>query len=313
MGSLGSEHRQEYFKEKYETSKMIQENSSGYHYGSHYSNPGIVVYYLLRLDPFHKANFILQGNKYDQADRLFSNIKDTFQSATEDNADVRELIPEFYYLPEMFMNINHYQFGRKTSDDQLVDGVQLPLYAHNNPYQFTIMMRQALESAVVSNRLHHWIDLVWGYKQKGKEAINSQNVFYFLTYEDDPIVKNHLKSQTIDPQLKTAYETQLANFGQTPSQLFKTHHQQRKPKEQVLKGILLTESNSQLRVFKNQKSKESSLSKTRINTLNRNYGADVFRVSDNASIYIKMLNNNKILVIRRDGVIQMYQFYDYQS
>jgi factor associated with neutral sphingomyelinase activation len=34
-------------------------------------------------------------------------------------------------------------------------------------------MRQALESPFVSANLHHWIDLIWGYKQKGKEAINS--------------------------------------------------------------------------------------------------------------------------------------------
>lgn len=35
----------------------------------------------------------------------------------------------------------------------------------------------------VSNHIHHWIDLIFGFKQRGPEAVTANNVFYYITYE----------------------------------------------------------------------------------------------------------------------------------
>ncbi|CAN0579492.1 unnamed protein product, partial [Laminaria digitata] len=65
---------------------------------------------------------------------------------------------------------------------QRVGDVELPPWARN-PRDFVRKMRRALESPHVSRRLHLWIDLIFGCKQRGKAAIEADNLFYHLTYE----------------------------------------------------------------------------------------------------------------------------------
>lgn len=110
MGSLGNQDRTSLFMERF-NSFSSNDDTPSFHFGSHYSNPGIVLHYLIRLFPYSEGAKELQGGQFDLPDRLFTSIGESFQSATEDISDVRELIPEFYVLPEFLLNNEQYNFG----------------------------------------------------------------------------------------------------------------------------------------------------------------------------------------------------------
>ncbi len=80
-------------------------------------------------------------------------------------------------------------------------------------------MKKALESDYVSNNLHKWIDLIFGYKQRGQEAIKAKNVFFHLTYEGMVNIE-----EIRDPVQKMALKDQINEFGQCPKQIFIIPH-----------------------------------------------------------------------------------------
>lgn len=56
--------------------------------------------------------FPVQGGSFDVADRMFHSVKNAWESASRENmSDVRELTPEFFYLPEFLTNCNAVEFG----------------------------------------------------------------------------------------------------------------------------------------------------------------------------------------------------------
>ncbi len=73
-------------------------------------------------------------------------------------------------------------FSPRQDEKGAVDDVRLPPWA-KDAFDFVRIHRQALESEQVSKNLHRWIDLVFGYQQRGEEAVKAANVFYYLTYE----------------------------------------------------------------------------------------------------------------------------------
>ncbi|XP_074039370.1 A kinase anchor protein rugose isoform X1 [Leptinotarsa decemlineata] len=207
--------RRAYFEERYST--WEHESIPPFHFGTHYSTSAFVFNWLIRLEPFTTMFLSLQGGKFDYPNRLFSSLSLSWKNCQRDTSDVKELIPEFYFLPEMFMNSNRYRLGLN-EDGKPIGDVELPPWA-SSPEEFVRINRMALESEFVSCQLHQWIDLIFGYKQRGPEAIRATNCFYYLTYEGNVDLES-----VQDKVMKEAIENQIKNFGQTPSQLLMEPH-----------------------------------------------------------------------------------------
>uniref|UniRef100_A0A7S0L8V8 BEACH domain-containing protein n=1 Tax=Coccolithus braarudii TaxID=221442 RepID=A0A7S0L8V8_9EUKA len=194
-----------------------------FHYGSHYSTMGFVLYYLLRVEPFTAYHKGLQSGRFDHADRLFHSFKNTYHSCTHSSSDVKELVPEMFYLPDALLNHNELPLGTR-QDGQQVGDVVLPPWA-TNAVDFIAKHRAALESEYVSAHLHEWVDLIFGCKQRGPSAVSALNVFFHLTYEE-----NVNLSRLTDLAELRSLKAQINNFGQTPPQLLVTPHPQRRPR-----------------------------------------------------------------------------------
>ncbi|KAH7063205.1 hypothetical protein B0J12DRAFT_641803 [Macrophomina phaseolina] len=209
------------FKERYQTfAEMSDGTNPVFHYGTHYSSAMIVTSYLIRLQPFVQSYLLLQGGSFDHADRLFDSIEKAWNSASRDNmTDVRELIPEFFYLPEFLKNMNGYNFGTKQVTGEKINDVVLPPWAKGDPEIFISKHREALESPYVTRNLHKWIDLVFGYKQQGDAAVEATNVFHYLSYHGAKDLDN-----IDDPVERLATIGIIHNFGQTPHQVFQKPH-----------------------------------------------------------------------------------------
>ncbi|KAL2431932.1 Beige protein-like protein 1 [Exophiala dermatitidis] len=220
MGCQTPERERE-FRERYHTfAEMGDDNTPAFHYGTHYSSAMIVSSYLIRLQPFVKSYLLLQGGTFDHPDRMFFSIEGAWKSASRMNmTDVRELTPEFYYLPEFLVNINDFDFGTRQNSSKSIGNVELPPWAKGDPHIFIAKQREALESPHVSRNLHKWIDLIFGCKQKGDAAVEAVNVFHHLSYQGAKDIDS-----ITDPLERLATIGVIHNFGQTPYQVFTKPH-----------------------------------------------------------------------------------------
>ncbi|KAJ8613795.1 hypothetical protein CTAYLR_004894 [Chrysophaeum taylorii] len=228
MGALNAARLKETLK-RYES--FLDPHVPRFHYGSHYStSAGVVMHYLLRLAPFASLHCDLQGGRFDVADRLFASIPEAWAAnsgrrGTSSSNEVKELTPEWYATPAFLTNRGRLPLGT-SQDGVLVGDVELPPWARGSPHSFISATRAALESEFVSQNIHLWLDLVFGYKQQGPAAVDAHNVFFYLCYPDAVDL-----DAIEDPKLRASTVLQASHFGTCPTQLFaKTPHPRRGPR-----------------------------------------------------------------------------------
>lgn len=131
-------------RERYRETSSLHEpddphSDPGFMYGSHYTSPGYVMFWLVRTRPEQMLR--LQNGRYDAPDRLFFSIAESWaSSAGRSNTDLKELIPEFY-LPD--------------AGDFLVNGKQLPLGRRQNGQQARSLFARCMRWPVHARVPHH--------------------------------------------------------------------------------------------------------------------------------------------------------------
>ncbi|CAD2219110.1 hypothetical protein AGDE_14011 [Angomonas deanei] len=206
----------------------VDDGDTPYHYGTHYSSAAIVLYYLVRVEPFTSLSIHFQGGRLDLPDRLFHSVSESWDSCSgPGSGDVKELIPEFYTISGFLQNKNNTKLGVRR-DGVSLGHVEIPPWAHNCDH-FRHVHLMALESDRVGERIHEWFNLVFGYKQQGEDAVEAINVFNPLSYHDGV---QHAINKAATEEEKRSIVASADNFGQTPPQLFKTPHPVRSRKSE---------------------------------------------------------------------------------
>ena len=213
-----------------------------YQIGTHCLPGRIVLGYMFRVEPF--STILIQFERgRDSPSRMFHVFSRAWLSGTIDLTDNKELVPEFYYLPEILHNHNNYSYGIKLPDDDLleivgnpyvkvrIDGVLLPNWA-KNAHHFVQTNATALESRQTSMGLDKWIDLLFGEKQQDKDACNM-----YKNLCDEEFVSRNLEN------LSESNVVEIQEFGSNPVRIFNAKHP---PKNQKAIDI-----RTQYGIFKN--------------------------------------------------------------
>ena len=174
--------RKESFLSIYEESEndnfdLVEIEEKPHYFNTHYSNIVYTSNYMIRLFPYSFSSIEIQGVGFDNPNRLFFSIEDSLKNMSSLKSDIRELIPEFFYMPEMLMNINSINFDKLDKGD-LVNDVIIPnnLSDINNVnnlenksncekiFIYIYEMKNQLESS--EKDIVSWINLIFGTQQK---------------------------------------------------------------------------------------------------------------------------------------------------
>ena len=204
-----------------------------YYYGSHYSNQVYVSHYLNRIFPFTFTSLEIQSWQFDLPERLFSDLDISFNNSLTEKSDVRELIPEFFFMPEIFQNINNLNLGIITHEDNNhkieINNVNLPSFTKNRFDLMIIIFKMLLEQSP-KELIFEWVNLIFGEYQYGNSAVKKCNVFLPYVYEKLGVKKlNSIQNNEELNDILRLYE-----LGVVPKQLFNNAKKKIKKKNSTI-------------------------------------------------------------------------------
>ena len=222
-----SKKRKEIFYQIYQYNEKKGYKDILFLFNVNYLNPPFTFNYLLRVFPYSFLAIEFQGDNFDDPNRLFSSIEGTLKSTLNFKTDLREMIPELYYMIDLFYNKNNISFQKlnngRTIDNVLIKNseiIESEIKRKKNYAQFLYMMRRNLEE---EKEINKWIDLIFGINQKYYE--DKEEKHKYKCYEDCTEINFENNLSILEDNLIM----DKVNFGLLPYQLFNKEF----PKEDI--------------------------------------------------------------------------------
>ena len=162
MSAQTPEAREEITKE-YNNNK---ENDYKYFYPCYYLTSLHTNNFLIRFYPYINNQIKCQGGKFDSPERQFDSFQNTCKIFTNNKTINFELIPEFYFVPEVFLNLNYCFYGKEVINKKqlLINNINLG-EGFKSIIELINFHQISLNSDTFTSQINKWIDNVFGENQ----------------------------------------------------------------------------------------------------------------------------------------------------
>ena len=292
-----------------------------------YSSSMYINNYLIRLYPYINNQIKCQGGQFEAPSRQFDSFQDLCDLFKEMQQETIELIPEFFFVPEMFLNLNYCSYGSVYKNNQkfLVNNLKLG-EGFTSISELINFHQSTLNSENFSSQIHKWIDNIFGENQitNKKNIINSFPKECYEKYVTEEILDKIKELDTIKKQKlneKRASSIFLSNTYQKNFSFFESDNNDNKKlnKEQIISDIkgllartyfigqfpsqLFTKSHPSLS-FKKADTKVYNLSN--IDNLHLSLKNDFINVPNKDLLFIKECSNGNYFFILSENQILVF-------
>ena len=301
----------------YLSNKNFALNETTVTQGNHYSTSAYIFFYLMRTNPFTNAMIKFQSKAFDVPDRQYNNMKHTIYLCQKMNNN-REIIPELFNIPEIYINLNYNDFG-KQKDGVRVHNVFLDSYAKNH-IEFCYILKYLINNdAEINNNINKWFDFIFGVNQIGNYISNNND----YTKEDKSKLQllrkfnsycygqnYNIKKLYLEAKWKNKTPDELYNdiknctnisigFGQCPFQLLTEVH----PSKNL---IIEKENKKSLLTTIDENDYNKNLISNDKNTENNKIIYEL-KFNEEISYFIKSVNNNYLYCLTNNMNIAIFK------
>ena len=254
---------------------------------------------MIRLFPYSFCCIELQGDGFDNPNRLFFSLEATFNNIAKQKSDIRELIPEFYYLPEMFLNINCINFFARANKEKVDNVIMIKNLQNdklksneNNNFIFVDYMKHKLEH--LNDNLKNWVKLIFGEYQRYPKKNKNHKIKYFRNECYIDLDEEMFKKYSNDDGIMRSVE-----FGLTPLQtIFDS---------KILTNFHLNKHNYEKleEISKKESKKENNTNKNNIKELENKYLNNIDYWEEDLNIEVKIDNKyGKVSVFKNKNLVK---------